>query len=178
MARFGRVACILAAAASLIAAAPPEQAGDAIPAAPLQQAALDASYAYLAAKDRGDYAAAYRSIDADMRAYLTPDLYREETAKFNAGAGAPEGRRVVRLTWYRDPPEAKRPGLYVAADFVSRFSGLALHCGYLMWRVDGKDSFRLVREEQNFLDAATAKQMPPERFSAVPRQLGCLAPPA
>lgn len=163
----------------LLAAAPaplPEEAGDAIPAKALQRAAVQASYAYFAAKDRGDYAAAYALIDADMRSYLTPDLYRSEGQRFNASAGKVIERRVVRLTWERDPPEAKRPGLYVAADFVSRFPNIYLHCGYLMWRQQPDGGFKLVREEQDFLDKASARNMPPEQLSVIPAKLGCPMP--
>lgn len=151
----------------------PEQAGDAIPAEALQHEAMRVSQAYFAAKDRGDYKAAYALIDADMRSYLSFDLYRAEAKRFNRQAGKAIERRVVRLTWERDPPAARRPGLYVAADFVSRFADIRLHCGYLMWRQQPDGAFRLVREEQNFLDEAAARRMPPEQLSAMPARLGC-----
>ena len=157
---------------------PPEETGDAVPAEPLRKTVLAASYAYLRAKDAGDYAAAYTRIDATMRDYLTPDLYRQQAATFNAGAGKVVARRITRLTWERDPVEAKQPGLYVAADFVSRFANLDLHCGYIMWRQAEDGGFRIVREEQSFVDKDTIRQMPPERRRPLPQQLGCVGGPA
>ncbi|WP_231639315.1 DUF4019 domain-containing protein [Sphingomonas profundi] len=154
--------------------APPaaEQAGDAVPDPATQRRVLAASYAYFAAKDGGRYDAAYAVFAPSVRAYLTPELYRGEAARFNAMAGRGE-RRIVRLTWERDPPGATVPGLYVAADFVARFANLRLHCGYLMWHREADGAFRIVREEQSFLDEATARAMVPERLRPLPRQFGC-----
>ena len=145
--------------------APPAavQAGDAIPDGAIQRLVLDQSYAYFAAKDGGRYDAAYAWFAPSVQAYLTPELYRAQTAEFNAGAGKGE-RRIVTLTWERDPPEAPAPGLYVAADFMSRFANLRLHCGYLMWHREADGQFRIVREEQSFLDNAAASRLTPERL--------------
>jgi hypothetical protein len=173
-----RRALLTLATTLLLAAAPapppPQEAGDAIQPEPMQEAVLAASYAYFKAKDAGDYTAAYRQLDADMQSYVTPDLFRTQAKQFADGAGAPAGRRVVKLTWYRDPAEAKRPGLYVAADYTGQFANLYMICGYLMWRQQPDGSFRIVREEQNFVDKETAHLMPPERLDPLPRQLGCV----
>ena len=181
--RARRIAATLAAGAALVltlpaaTAAPPlppaEQAGDAIPDAKLQRQLLERSYAYFAAKDGGRYEAAYAAFAASVRAYLTLDLYSAQSAAFNAAAGNGGERRIVRLTWERDPPDAPAPGLYVAADFVSRFPNLRLHCGYLMWHREADGAFRIVREEQSFLEEATARAMTPERLRPLPRQFGC-----
>ncbi len=153
----------------------PVEAGDAVPEVALQRRVMDASYAYFADKDAGRYDAAYARFAASVRAYLTPDLYRSEAANFNAGAGGKGERRIVRLTWERDPVDAPMPGLYVAADFVSRFPNLRLHCGYLMWRQDADGTFRIVREEQSFLDEQAARAMTPETLATLPRKFGCPA---
>ena len=152
----------------------PEEAGDAIPDAATQAAVRDASYAYFVAKDAGRFDAAYAFFAPSVRAYLSPDLFRSQTAAFNVAAGAPGERRVVRLTWERDPADAPAPGLYVAADFVARFPNLRLHCGYLMWHREADGRFKIVREEQSFIDEATARQMTPERLRPLPVQFGCV----
>ncbi|MET0270648.1 MAG: DUF4019 domain-containing protein [Sphingomonas sp.] len=153
----------------------PAAKGDAVPAVAVQRAVTDASYAYFAAKDGGRYDAAYKHFAASVRAYLTPALYRSEAANFNIAAGGAGERRIVSLTWERDPPDAPAPGLYVAADFVSRFPGLRLHCGYLMWRQEPDGAFRIVREEQSFLDEQAARAMTPERLATLPQKFGCPA---
>lgn len=151
----------------------PPATGDAIPDLKTQRAVTDATYAYFADKDAGRYAAAYRRFAASVRAYLTPQLYASESAGFNAAAGRGGERRIVTLTWERDPPDAPTPGLYVAADFVSRFPNLRLHCGYLMWRREPDGAFRIVREEQSFLDEHAARAMTSDRLATLPQRFGC-----
>lgn len=159
--------------AAAVAALPP-QAGDAIPDEATQRAALDQTRAYFDAKDGGQYDRAYALIAPSMRSYLTRDLYASESARFNAEAGRAEERRVMRLTWYRDPPDAPAPGLYVAADYRSRFPNIYLHCGYLMWHREPDGRFRLVREEQSFIDKGMAARTPPEQLQGLERQFGCV----
>jgi len=154
----------------------PAQAGEALPDAAVQRVVLADSYHYFAARDAGRYEEAYGYIAPSMRAYLTPELYRQQIEPFNRGAGAVRQRLVTRMTWYRDPPDAPSPGLYVAADFVSRFEDLFLHCGYLMWHQEADGTWKLAREEQTFVDTRTAEQMAPENRGTLPRQMGCVQP--
>ncbi len=44
-----------------------------------------------------------------MREYLTPDVFRVTLEDFNRGAGKPEGRKVVKLTWYDNRPMPRAP---------------------------------------------------------------------
>lgn len=153
----------------------PPQVGDA-PEEAVQREILALSYRYFAARDGGRYDEAYALIAPSMRAYLSAPFYRSQVEPFNQGAGAVSGRLVTRLSWYRDPPDAPAPGLYVAADFVSRFANLYLHCGYLMWHRAPAGEWRIVREEQSFVDTRTADQMTPENRNPLPRQMGCVQP--
>lgn len=152
----------------------PRQAGDFIPEDATAKAVTEQSYAYFTAKDGGRYDRAYAQIDGVMRSYLTPEIYRAQAEQFNREAGRVSERRVTRLTWYRDPPGAAEPGIYVAADFRSRFANIDLHCGYIMWHRDKDGRFRIVREEQSFIDNGMARQMAPERLAPLPRQFGCV----
>ena len=156
------------------AVALPPQAGDAIPDAATQRALAQETYAYFKAKDGGAYDKAYARIAPSMTAYLTPDLYKADAQRFNAEAGKVEERRITRLTWCRDPADAPAPGLYVAADFRSSFPNIHLHCGYVMWHQEADGRFRIVREEQSFIDKAMARQLPPERLAPLATQFGCV----
>lgn len=160
-------------AVKMAVAPAPEETGDAVPDMATRRTVIDATYAYFAAKDGGRYDAAYTWFADSVRAYLSPGLYNSQSTEFAAAAGTSGERRLVRISWYRDPPDAPAPGLYAAADFVSRFPNLRLHCGYLMWHQETGGGFRIVREEQSFLDEATARQMTPERLRPLPRQFGC-----
>lgn len=166
----------LAMLAAAVAALPP-QAGDAIPDEAMQRAVIEQSYAYLRDKDEGRYDLAYALIAPSMQSYLKRDLYAAESARFNAEAGAARERRVMLMSWYRDPPDAPAPGLYVAADFRSLFPNIRLHCGYLMWHQEADGRFRLVREEQSFIDEGMAARTPPEQLKGLDSRFGCVGPP-
>lgn len=159
-------------AALLLMAPLPEQVGRA-PEGVSAAEVVAQTEAYFAAKDRGDADASYKRLAPSVQAYLPPDLWKANLAKFNAEAGKPGGREIARLTWYDNPPEAREPGLYVAADFTGRYSRVALMCGYVMWHRESDGSFRIVREEQNVLDTETAARLAPERRAPLERQFGC-----
>jgi hypothetical protein len=137
-------------------------------------AIVQQSRTYLKDKQAGRFDRAYALIAPSMRAYLTPELFRDGAAKFSAEAGKPAEPDFTRFTWYRDPPDAPEPGLYAAVDFTGYYADLALMCGYLMWHKLPDGSFRLVREEQNYIDKAGAQQMVPERRQKLPELFGCV----
>jgi hypothetical protein len=66
-------------------------------------------------------------------------------------------RRVVNLTWYDNPPDAPAPGQYAAVDYVAAWGDGTVECGYVVWFRQGENPFRLVRQEQNFVERAAAK---------------------
>jgi hypothetical protein len=137
-------------------------------------AIVQQSRTYLKDKQAGRFDRAYALIAPSMRAYLTPELFRDGAAKFSAEAGKPAEPDFTRFTWYRDPSDAPEPGLYAAVDFTGHYADLALMCGYLMWHKLPDGSFRLVREEQNYIDKAGAQQMVPERRQKLPELFGCV----
>lgn len=146
----------------------PAAAGDAP-----QRAVLAASYAYFAAKDSGRHAAAYAMLSESMRRLAPFAQWRARAADFARAAGAARGRRVHELTWYDHPPDAPAPGVYVAADFSAEFERLDFVCGYLVWLLQPDGGFRLVREEENFVDAATAARVTAIDRAPLRAQMGC-----
>jgi hypothetical protein len=162
-------------ALALLAAAPPPilEAGDT--ATPAQRtAALAATRSFFEAQDEGRYTRAYAMIGPSMTSYLTPALFADNARQLASQAGKLDGRVITRLSWYRDPPDAAAPGLYVAADFTARYANLELMCGYLMWHEASPGRFELVREEQNYIDRAAARAMPPEQRKGLPKLFGCV----
>ena len=138
-----------------------------------QQAVLAASYAYFAARDRGQYAEAWSMLSDSMKQISPIAQWQRGAADFNAAAGAVRARRVTEITWYNNPPDAPRPGVYVAADYSGEFERLEFVCGYVMWQVQPDGSFRLTREEQNLLDKATASKLASIDRQPLRAQMGC-----
>ena len=143
------------------------------PGAAEQGAALAAAYAYLQARDDGRYGQAYARLAARTRAASPLPEWRRNVAEFNARAGAVRARQVTEISWYPDPPDAPRPGLYVATDFSAEFDRMEFVCGYLTWFVEPDGRLSLVREERNFLERRPGRPVASIDRGALRAQMGC-----
>ncbi len=120
-----------------------------------QREAIEAiTRSFLAARDANKVEEAYAFVsprpEHDM---LPPVNFQRMLTEFNAKAGAVKARRLRTVTWYKDTPQAG-PGLYVAVDFSSDFTNLALHCGYVVWNEQPDGSFFITRMEENQISIA------------------------
>jgi hypothetical protein len=123
---------------------------------------------YFAAKDAGSYQKAF--------AYLvTQQPFEEWQAshqKFSTQAGKVVSRKIAKVTWYNNPPQTP-PGIYAAADFVGRFDNINVYCGYLVWQQSPGGAFKLLREEQNYIDKNIEQKLSPEQLKAARTQFRC-----
>lgn len=128
--------------------------------------------AFLSAKDHGDFDTALAMFSPTTGATLTDENWGGPRREFNAAAGMPLQRQVVRLTWYDDPAGGE-PGRYVAADYSASHADAAFYCGYLMWRLQPDSSYRIVREEEGQMEPDDARLIAPGQMPAARTQLGC-----
>lgn len=128
-----------------------------IPSEDLERQARKTAHDYLAARDSGRYADAYAFL-AELHQRDEPLApFTDRLRHFNALAGPVRERRFLALTWTKDPAQAPAPGVYVAIDLASRFAAIDRHCGYLvLYQAQSDGDFRVMREEESFLDNATA----------------------
>jgi hypothetical protein len=157
--------------------APPQTAAPPDPnwrqSAAQELAVLARTRAYFAAKDSGRFAEAYAMLTAEMQADSDLQSWSRVAEAFNRRAGEAHGRRLIRVTWYNNPPEAPVPGLYAAVDFNGDFTGLHFLCGYVVWLLQRDGSWRLVREEQSSATRADAPDTTPAQISQIRAQVGC-----
>lgn len=130
------------------------------------------TYAYFAAKDTRRYRDAYAQLSPSQKSTTPLERWSSLAEDFNVKAGDVKARSIRKITWYKDPPNVA-PGVYAAVDFSSEFSNAAAHCGYVAWHEQADGSFLLVREEQNFIDKASAAKMKPAERERVRAQFGC-----
>lgn len=139
---------------------PPATAADPVPIT-LTQADVDALTPVILDLTAQYFSAVEEARDTDAFALTTPEMTGGVSAQDwinRAGerrdlVGAPVSRQVARLTWYPNPPNSPRPGLYVAVDYVAGWTRQD-ECGYLIWyRPDTATPFRLTRQEQTFLSS-------------------------
>ena len=133
------------------------------------------TYRYYGAKDAGKYADAYAMFDQGMKEATHFDSWAANAQSQNAKAGHVINRRIIKITWYKDPPSAPEPGIYAAADFSGRFENDPIYCGYLAWHRGADGSYRIIREEENYIDKGTVAKMSQVEVEALAAKFGCTA---
>ncbi|MFT4254701.1 MAG: DUF4019 domain-containing protein [Caulobacter sp.] len=127
-----------------------------IPSAALEQSARSTVLAYLGDLDSGRYADAYAALDARNR-QETPEEFSARLKAFNRLAGPVRERRILKITWTKDPARAPAPGVYVAVDLAGWFANIDRHCGYVvLYQKPSGGGFTVMRSEEYLLDNATA----------------------
>jgi hypothetical protein len=118
------------------------------------------------------YADAYAMQSDSQKRSMTLENWASLNAKFAETSGVVQSRQLKKITWYKDPP-APEPGIYAAADYVSRFANIDIHCGYLVWHQQADGTFLLNREEQNYIDKTTQQKLKPDVLAKARAQMGC-----
>lgn len=142
------------------------------PTAEQQELIQKVTQAYFAARDNGRSEEAYGRLSPRQKQILPFGTYRQKLEDFNAKSGVVQARTLRAVTWYKDQPQGG-PGLYVAVDYSSQFSNLALHCGYLVWQEQPDGTFLLIREEANVIDKEMMAKLKPEEIQKVRREYRC-----
>jgi hypothetical protein len=133
------------------------------------------TYRYYGFKDAGDYAAAYAMFDHGMKESAHFDSWASNARSQNIKAGRVLKRQILKITWYKDPPSAPEPGIYAAADFSGQFENDPIYCGYLAWHRAADGNYRIIREEENFIDKGTIAKMNETEVKALAAKFGCSA---
>lgn len=131
-----------------------------LPSEDLERQARTTATEYMADIDSGKYAQAYSFLAEIDRKDQPLSAFVDRLRQFNARAGAVVERRIVTVTWTKNPAHAPLPGVYVALDLVSRFANIDRHCGFLvLYQAPSGGSFQVMREENNFIDNVTAAKI-------------------
>jgi hypothetical protein len=97
------------------------------------------------------------SVDGSMHARVKA---------FNAQAGAATERRILKVTWTKDPANSPAPGVYAAVDLASHFERIDRHCGYIvLYQLNAAMPFLVVRQEDNFMTNESARQIAAQHSS-------------
>jgi hypothetical protein len=128
-----------------------------LPSVAQSDSAEKAAHDYLAAEDIGRVEEAYGYL-ADLNKQHMPFAeYKANIEEANAKIGSVIERRIVKVTWTKDSPQAPIPGVYAAIDLISRFANADRHCGFLiLYQAPTGGDFKVMREEANFMDNQTA----------------------
>ncbi len=115
---------------------------------------------FLATLDGGQYLKAYGLMTEGQKKPEPFDEFAKRVTEFNAQAGPVKERRIIKVTWTKDPANAPGPGIYVAVDLVSRFTNIDRHCGFIvLYQRDAGAPFQVARQEDNYITDAQARQI-------------------
>lgn len=133
------------------------------------------TYQYFNKRDSGNYQEAYSLFAASLKAGISEKNWLASIKQFNAKAGRPVERQILKVTWYNKPPSSPTPGIFAAVDYKSQFQNIDIHCGYVIWQQQKDGSFQIVREEENAIDKATQSSMKERDIVRVKAQFGCVS---
>lgn len=128
-----------------------------LPSQEQENAARRSLDAYLTALDKGQVTTAYAMLAPRRQLIESPSAFAAWVRDFAASAGPVVQRRVLKLTWTKDSPQAPFPGVYALFDLASRFATLDRHCSRIvLYQAPAGGEFQVAREEDTFMDNATA----------------------
>jgi Protein of unknown function (DUF4019) len=137
-----------------------------------EQLAKDTALRFLSLRDAGDADASFGMLSPSMRTMTDRKNWNNTVSAMSTKVGKLVERRVVKVTWYVDPPGVDA-GVYAAADFDGRSTGLAIHCGYVALNRQSNGEYLVVRIEEGNLAAKDAKGMASEKILEMRAALQC-----
>ena len=121
---------------------------------------------YLRALDGAQYEQAYGYLSDIFRQHTDFATFQDRANKFNALAGSVRAREIVAINWTKNPAHSPALGVYAAIDLVSKFDNIDRHCGYVvLYQAAAGGRFSVMREEQNYIDNASAQKLQREQSS-------------
>lgn len=119
---------------------------------------------WLALKDAGRGGEAYDFFSPAFREKVGFADWNARLIRFNAIAGAVRERRLVRVTWFNDPPQAPAPGTYAALEYHNAFERIPQHLeNVILHRPPGVGFFSVLRNEVDFAPPKPAAGSPKKK---------------
>ncbi len=130
---------------------------------------------YLDRKDKGELETAYNYLTDSLKNMNSFDIWEKRENQYFDTTGELLNRDIWRLTIYNNPKNSSQPGIYVAADYESKYKNTPIHCGYVIWFLppDGTKIYKVMREEFGHMRNDILKQIPKNELQNVRKQIGC-----
>jgi hypothetical protein len=139
-----------------------------LPSTAQEQQVLKATNDYFSALDEEQYQRAYAMMAEINRNSRPLAQFNQQNHDFRERSGPLLQRKILKVTWTKDPAAAPLRGIYAAVDIAARFANIDRYCGYvvLYQRPSGGD-FEIMRQEGNFIDNTTAEKIERQQSRAV-----------
>ena len=93
---------------------------------------------------------AYEMLTPGMQELMPFDRWRQSEIEFRKTSGGSARYRNVTATWYKDPPGASLPGVYVAFDLDCQYQNISRCHEILMLHQQSDGSFRVMRHDRTY----------------------------
>ncbi len=116
--------------------------------------------------EHGEADKSYAFLTDIFKSNVTIDEWRAQIAESRERLGPLRGRRLRRIVWYENPPDAPIPGTYVAIEFDSVYEKAPKHFRYVVLHTQGEEPFHVMRDESTIDDMPTGEsthEYPPSR---------------
>lgn len=128
---------------------------------------------FLGAFDGGDGEATWTMLADGLKAQQTQSDWITITERHRAAVGTEPSNKVVKLTWYTNPPGVQ-PGVYAAADYVGSSAKAALICGFVALRRTGADGWEVARVESGTAPHKAVRGASPDKLAELKSALRCV----
>lgn len=132
---------------------------------------------YMSAKEAGKFEVAYGMLTDSMKEISAFDAWATRESKHFGELGNFIARDVWRITIYDNPVNSPQPGIYIAADYESKYDKSSMYCGYVVWFLhpNSKSDYKVMREEFGHISNEMLKKIPSAELGGVRKQIGCKA---
>lgn len=95
---------------------------------------------------------AYEMFTPRMKAMMAFEEFVAIEAKVSEKTGGGASRTITRTTWYKNPPQAPEPGVYVAFDLTCSYRNATLCTEVLILHEQARGEYLVTRHERNLID--------------------------
>ncbi len=135
-----------------------------IPSAAQEEQVVQTTNNYFDAIDSEQYQRAYSMMNEMNRSAFTLQQFTRQNHTLHEQAGLLKQRKILKITWTKDPAAAAIPGIYAAVDIATHYANIDRHCGFVvLYQSPSSDNFEIMRQESNFITNATAEKIAHEQ---------------
>jgi hypothetical protein len=122
----------------------------------------------------GNFSAAYAMMSAQNRAQMTEADWTTAQIQRLKDGGGDLARKLLRITWYPNPPSVDTQGIYTAVDYIAHTQNGGLRCGYVILVNAGTNPVQVMRVDMTILPAELVSGTLPRAdvFPQLPCYLG------
>lgn len=133
---------------------------------------------YLLAKESGRFREAYDSLGSEMKDITGYTAWeKRESTYFTEKLGGLISRDIWNTTVYNNPPNAPKPGIYIAIDYENKYELAPIHCGFIVWYMPTLDlsEISIMREEYGRISKRETQNSTPELLKKMRAEMKCRA---